>query len=76
MIYIFAKITKNNNLSKKLVKKSVCHFFNKKNLLFTKECFNFAVEEFKKRKNTQLRSQKTHISFFKIQVIIILCLIF
>ncbi len=47
-----------------------------KNLLFTKECFNFAVEEFKKRKNTQLRSQKTHISFFKIQVIIILCLIF
>lgn len=29
MIYIFAKITKNNNLSKKLVKKSVCHFFKR-----------------------------------------------
>lgn len=28
MIYIFAKITKNNNLSKKLVKKSVCVIFS------------------------------------------------
>lgn len=43
----------------------MCHFLNKKNLLFTKECFNFAVEEFKKRKNTQLRSQKHTFPFLK-----------
>lgn len=76
MIYIFCKNNKKQQLKQKISKKKCVSFFYKKNLLFTKECFNFAVEEFKKRKNTQLRSQKTHISFFKIQVIIILCLIF
>lgn len=39
MIYIFAKITKNNNLSKKLVKKSVCVIFLIKKLAFYKRVF-------------------------------------
>lgn len=43
----------------------MCHFFNKKICFLQKSVLTFAVEEFKKRKNTQLRSQKHTFPFLK-----------
>lgn len=41
----------------------MCFIFLSKNLFFTKICYNFATEEFKKRETHSMRSQNTHFLF-------------